>query len=157
MRMGRKMPPSILLSARRRRRSLSSSLAPMAADSSMPIRPILSKIRRRLSNFLEMLAILLIPAALCYTFGEMVGDRRQGWAILAAMSSCLSSYLACHVISESAKKSSVWLPWMLIKRISEQQSGGNMEGKETRFGIVNSADLVRCHDGGVERIGQLDA
>src|SRR6202011_2933967 len=38
-----------------------------------------------LSNFLEMLAILLIPAALCFTFGEMIGDRRQGWAILAAM------------------------------------------------------------------------
>ena len=48
-----------------------------------------------LSNFLEMLAILLIPAALCYTFGKMVGDTRQGWAILAAMTLIFVVLLAC--------------------------------------------------------------
>jgi K+-transporting ATPase ATPase A chain len=70
-----------------------------------------------LSNFAEMLAILLIPAALCYTFGRMVNDRRQGWALLAAM-----------LI--------LFVPLLLIAVHSEQ---GNMEGKETRFGTANSA------------------
>ena len=71
--------------ARPRRRSRSSSSAPTAAASSTSTRRIRSRTRRRSSNFLEMLAILLIPAALCYTFGVMVGDTRQGWALLAAM------------------------------------------------------------------------
>ena len=72
-----------------------------------------------LTNFLEMLAILLIPAALCYTFGHMVGDTRQGWAVLAAMTIILVPLvLACYG-AESARN--------------------NMEGKEVRFGIANSA------------------
>ena len=66
---------------RPRRRLRSSNLAPTAAGSSTSTRPIRSKIRRRSSNFLELLAILLISAALCYTFGVMVGDTRQGWAV----------------------------------------------------------------------------
>ena len=69
------------------------------------------------SNFAEMLALLLIPAALCYTFGRMVNDRRQGWALLAAM-----------LI--------LFVPLLLIAVHAEQ---GNMEGKEVRFGTVNSA------------------
>ena len=52
------------------------------------------------SNFLEMLAILLIPAALCYTFGSMVGDTRQGWAILAAMTILFVGFLAVAEYSE---------------------------------------------------------
>ncbi|HEX6899781.1 MAG TPA: potassium-transporting ATPase subunit KdpA [Thermoanaerobaculia bacterium] len=69
-----------------------------------------------LSNFLEMLSILLIPAALCYTFGRMVGDTRQGWALLAAMMLVL-------------------LPFVLLGYGAEQN---NMEGKEVRFGIASS-------------------
>jgi K+-transporting ATPase ATPase A chain len=69
------------------------------------------------SNFAEMLALLLIPAALCYTFGRMVNDRRQGWALLAAM-----------LI--------LFVPLLLIAVHAEQ---GNMEGKEVRFGTLNSA------------------
>lgn len=81
------------------------------------------------TNFLEMLAIMLIPASLCYTYGMMVNDKRQGWAILAAM------YI-------------IFIPCLLGTVIAEQQGNpaftakglmGNMEGKETRFGIVNSA------------------
>jgi len=91
-----------------------------------------------LSNFLEMLAILLIPAALCHTFGTMVGDPRQGWAILAAMTLIWVSLLFVTVQSEQAGN-----PGLTAIGIDQHSginhSGGNMEGKETRFGIVNSA------------------
>jgi K+-transporting ATPase ATPase A chain len=88
-----------------------------------------------LSNFLEMLAILLIPAALCHTFGVMIGDTRQGWVILAAMTLIFTSLVFVAVIAEQSGN-----PLLQVNQIaSEQQAGGNMEGKETRFGIVNSA------------------
>jgi len=92
-----------------------------------------------LSNLLEMLSILLIPAALCYTFGKMVGDTRQGWAVLAAMTLIFCVLLGVTLWSEHSRNPALakiagagstpdvlWLP-------------GNMEGKEVRFGAVNSA------------------
>ena len=91
-----------------------------------------------LSNFLEMLAILLIPAALCYTFGQMVGDTRQGWAILAAMTLVFVALLAVCVSAEQAGNPSL-AKLGVDQTASAAQAGGNMEGKETRFGIVNSA------------------
>ncbi|MDB5928153.1 MAG: potassium-transporting ATPase subunit KdpA, partial [Betaproteobacteria bacterium] len=90
-----------------------------------------------LSNFLEMLAILLIPAALCYTFGHMVGDTRQGWAILAAMTIVFVALLAVSVGSEQSGNP-VLAKLGVDQTVSDTQSGGNMEGKETRFGIANS-------------------
>jgi potassium-transporting ATPase potassium-binding subunit len=88
-----------------------------------------------LSNFLEMLAILLIPASLCYSFGVMVGDTRQGWVILAAMTLIFTALVFVAVIAEQSGN-----PLLKVDQIaSESQAGGNMEGKETRFGIVNSA------------------
>ncbi|MBX7151281.1 potassium-transporting ATPase subunit KdpA [bacterium] len=91
-----------------------------------------------LSNFFEMLAILLIPAALCYTFGKMVGDTRQGWAILAAMTVIFVAMLTLCVVSE--QNGNPALTGMGIdQKANESHSGGNMEGKEIRFGIVNSA------------------
>ena len=91
-----------------------------------------------LSNFLELLAILLIPAALCYTFGRMVGDTRQGWAILAAMTILFVVLLAVCVGSEQA--GNPLLAKLGVDQTADAtQAGGNMEGKETRFGIVNSA------------------
>jgi potassium-transporting ATPase potassium-binding subunit len=90
------------------------------------------------SNFLEMLSILLIPAALCYTFGKMVGDTRQGWAILAAMSIIFVAMLAITISAEM--KPSPAVTELNVDSISSNlQPGGNMEGKEVRFGIVNSA------------------
>jgi K+-transporting ATPase ATPase A chain len=90
-----------------------------------------------LSNFLEVLAILVIPAALCYTFGVMVGDRRQGWAILAAM---LVIFVPLVIGAIAAEQMGV--PALtdagVDQRASASQAGGNMEGKETRFGIANS-------------------
>jgi len=90
------------------------------------------------SNFLEMLAILIIPVALCYTFGEMVGDIRQGWALLFAMTVIFVALLAVVVWSEQSGN-----PAFTAIGIDQIQTninpGGNMEGKEVRFGIVNSA------------------
>ena len=90
-----------------------------------------------LSNFLEVLAILLIPAALCYTFGKMIGDTREGWALLAAMTILLVSFLILAVWAEQSGN-----PALTAMRLDQAagagQAGGNMEGKETRFGIVNS-------------------
>ena len=91
-----------------------------------------------LSNFLEVLAILLIPAALCYTFGRMVGDTRQGWAILSAMTIVFVVLLALCALSEQAGNP-VLAKLGVDQTASELQSGGNMEGKEARFGVVNSA------------------
>jgi K+-transporting ATPase ATPase A chain len=91
-----------------------------------------------LSNFLEMLAILLIPAALCYSFGIMVSDTRQGWAILAAMSLVLVSLIFVTVIAEQSGNPNL-AALGVDQTASSLQAGGNMEGKETRFGITNSA------------------
>jgi potassium-transporting ATPase potassium-binding subunit len=90
-----------------------------------------------LSNFLEMLAILVIGAALTYTFGHMVGDTRQGWAIFAAMMVVFVLGLSVAYWAESAGNPA-------FNRLGVQtdanamQAGGNMEGKEVRYGIANS-------------------
>jgi potassium-transporting ATPase potassium-binding subunit len=90
------------------------------------------------SNFLEMLSILLIPAALCYTFGKMIGDTRQGWALLAVMTIIFVSLLSVAVWSEQSGNP-VFTKLGIDQMQSDINPGGNMEGKEVRFGIVNSA------------------
>ncbi len=91
-----------------------------------------------LSNFLELLAILLIPAALCHTFGVMVKDARQGWALLAAMVVIFVPLAIATIVAEQQG-----VPQVAAMGVdaapSAAQAGGNMEGKEVRFGIVNSA------------------
>jgi K+-transporting ATPase ATPase A chain len=90
-----------------------------------------------ISNFLEVLAILVISGALCYTFGAMVGDTRQGWTVLAAMTIILVALLAvCYVAEQNG---AVFAKQGVDHAASALQSGGNMEGKEVRFGIANSA------------------
>ncbi len=90
------------------------------------------------SNVLEMLAILLVPAALCVTFGRMIGDMRQAWALLAAMTILLVALLLPAVAAEQAGN-----PRLAALGVDDvagsQQAGGNMEGKELRFGVTNSA------------------
>jgi len=90
-----------------------------------------------LSNFLQCLAILLIPAALCYTFGKMVGDTRQGWAVLTAMTILFVVLLGGVVLAEQEGNPN--LPDGIDQAASEMNLGGNMEGKETRFGVPSSA------------------
>jgi K+-transporting ATPase ATPase A chain len=84
-----------------------------------------------LTNFLEMLAILLIPAALCHTFGRMVGDARQGWVLLAAMTIIFVAFLSACLWAEHAG-----VPQMAKFGVD---SLANMEGKELRFGVTSSA------------------
>jgi K+-transporting ATPase ATPase A chain len=91
-----------------------------------------------LSGFLELLAILLIPAGLCFTFGEMVGDRRQGWAIFAAMMLLLIAFAIPCILAEQAGNPRL-AALGVDARASALQPGGNMEGKEARFGILSSA------------------
>ena len=91
-----------------------------------------------LANFFELLAILLIPAALCYTFGKMVGDTRQGWAVLTAMTIIFVALLALCVSAEQSGNPA-FSNLGVDQSASALHSGGNMEGKEVRFGIVNSA------------------
>lgn len=90
-----------------------------------------------LSDFLEMLSILLIPGALCYTFGKMVGDTRQGWAILAAMLILLVTLIVVAYAAESAGNPKL-TALGVNQTPSALQLGGNMEGKEVRFGLANS-------------------
>lgn len=90
-----------------------------------------------LSNFLETLAILLLPAALCYTFGTMLGDVRQGWALLATML-VLFVPLLC-LTSWAEGRGNAAYPAAVAQQPGPLQPGGNMEGKEARFGIADSA------------------
>ena len=93
-----------------------------------------------LSNFLELLAILLIPAALCVTFGRMVGDLRQGWAVLAAMTALyLVLLVACQVAESQPNPRLRALGVEAGATAALDGMSGNMEGKETRFGVAGSA------------------
>ncbi|MEQ1948254.1 MAG: potassium-transporting ATPase subunit KdpA [Bryobacteraceae bacterium] len=91
-----------------------------------------------LTNFVQMLMIFIIPAGLTYTFGKMVGDTRQGWAIFAAMSIL---FLAGAFVAYWAEQSGnpILAKLGIESHATAGQAGGNMEGKETRFGIAATA------------------
>jgi K+-transporting ATPase A subunit len=84
-----------------------------------------------LSNFIQMLSIFLIPAALCLCFGVMVGDKRQGWAVLAAMTLMFVVMAVAAITFEQQGNP-------LLAGLGVEHTVGNMEGKETRFGIADS-------------------
>src|ERR1700719_3616836 len=91
-----------------------------------------------LSNFLQMLSMFLIPAGLCFAFGRMVGDSRQGWAVFSAMT-VIFVVMATVAIWAEAQGNPLFAPLGVDQAGSALQAGGNMEGKESRFGIVASA------------------
>jgi K+-transporting ATPase ATPase A chain len=91
-----------------------------------------------LTNFLQMLSMLLIPAALCFTFGRMVGDSRQGWAVFAGMTVIFVVMAAIAMWAEQ-QGNPLFTPLGVDQTQSALQAGGNMEGKETRIGVVASA------------------
>jgi K+-transporting ATPase ATPase A chain len=90
------------------------------------------------TNFLQMVAMFLIPAALLFMFGRMVGDLRQGWAVLAAMTAI---FLVAVVVltSQEQQGNPLLTPLGVDQTASVLQPGGNMEGKEVRFGIAASS------------------
>jgi potassium-transporting ATPase potassium-binding subunit len=91
-----------------------------------------------LANFVEMLALFILPVALCFTFGKMVKDARQGWAIFAAMTVIFVPLLVLCLASEQSGNAA--MHGLHVDQVgSALQSGGNMEGKEVRFGIASSA------------------
>jgi potassium-transporting ATPase potassium-binding subunit len=93
------------------------------------------------TNFLQMLAIFIIPAALCFVFGRMVGDRRQGWAIIAAMSVIFVVMYGVLVYAE--QKGTTGLTALGVDQmVSSTQGGGNMEGKEARFGVTATSLFI---------------
>ncbi len=91
-----------------------------------------------LSNFLELISILVISAALCHTYGRMIGDPRQGYALLAAMTVVFVAGVALAAWSEQHGNPAL-TALGADQTATSLQSGGNMEGKEVRFGIANSA------------------
>jgi potassium-transporting ATPase potassium-binding subunit len=91
-----------------------------------------------LSNFLQMISMFLIPAGLCFTFGRMVGDSRQGWAVFSAMAA-IFLVMAVVAIWAETQGNPLFTPLGVDQTHSALQTGGNMEGKESRFGIVSSA------------------
>ncbi|OGB82385.1 MAG: potassium-transporting ATPase subunit KdpA [Burkholderiales bacterium RIFOXYC12_FULL_60_6] len=91
-----------------------------------------------LTNFLQMLAIFLIPAALCFAFGREVGDLRQGWTVLAAMTVIFTVAVIAITPAEQVGNP-LFTPLGIDQSSSAMQPGGNMEGKEARFGINASS------------------
>jgi K+-transporting ATPase ATPase A chain len=91
-----------------------------------------------LANFVQMLAIFLIPAALCFAFGRVVGDLRQGWALLAAMTVLFVAAVLVVIPAEQAGNPLI-AGLGVDPSHTALQAGGNMEGKEVRFGIAASA------------------
>ena len=91
-----------------------------------------------LTNFVQMLSIFLIPGALCFAFGQMVGDRRQGWTVFIAMF-VLFAAGAVAAMSLEQQGNPLLSRLGVDQTVSATQAGGNMEGKETRFGIADSA------------------
>jgi K+-transporting ATPase ATPase A chain len=91
-----------------------------------------------LSNFFQMLSMFLIPAGLCFAFGREVGDQRQGWAVLAAMTVMFVIAVAAIIPAEQAGNP-LLTPLGVDQSQSALQSGGNMEGKELRYGINASS------------------
>ncbi len=91
-----------------------------------------------LTNFIQMLSIFLIPAALCFTFGRMVGDTRQGWAVLIAMT-IMFVIMAIIAINFEQQGNPLLTKLGIDQSFTNLQPGGNMEGKEARFGIADSS------------------
>jgi K+-transporting ATPase ATPase A chain len=91
-----------------------------------------------LTNFLQMIAMFLIPAALCFVFGRMVGDLRQGWAVFSAMT-VIFVVMAVVCIWAEQQGNPLFAQLDVDQTQTALQAGGNMEGKESRFGIVASA------------------
>jgi potassium-transporting ATPase potassium-binding subunit len=91
-----------------------------------------------LSNFVQLISILALPIALVVAFGRMVGNKRQGWSLLATMTILfLALFALCYYIEAAGNPA--FMPMGIDQTLSDTNPGGNMEGKEVRFGVMNSA------------------
>ena len=106
-----------------------------------------------LSNLIEIFLILCIPASLTYTYGRMVGSRRQGWAIFAAMSTLFIASVVVVYLAELHGTPAQHAAGIHTGAI-DGSTGGNMEGKDVRFGIANSTLVGGGHHGHLVRRGQ---
>ncbi len=122
--------------------------APMAAASSTPTPRIRSRIPATSRNMVQMLSIFALGAGLTWTFGKAVGNTRQGWAILAAMMILFTAGVTTAYSPKAAGNP--------IHHAMGVDAGGNMEGKEVRFGTAASA-LFATSPRRIVRRGQLDA
>ncbi len=91
-----------------------------------------------LSDFVQLISILLFPIALVFAFGRMIGDRRQGWALFASMTVLFVALFGLCYMAE-ANGNPAFDKFGIDQKITDTNNGGNMEGKEVRFGILNSA------------------
>ena len=110
-----------------------------------------------LTNFVQLVLIFSIGAGLTNVLGRMVKDERQGWAIFAAMGVLFLVGVTTAYWAESARQSRLRGTSMSIRRASALQAGGNMEGKEVRFGIADSRALRHRHHRRLLRRRQCDA
>ena len=108
------------------------------------------------TNLIEMISILLIPAALCFTFGSAVKNKKQGVAIFAAMFICLCVALGCIAVSEQAGTAQLAQDGA-VNMTETCQAGGNMEGKETRFWHCGFLYLGGIYHRSLQRLRQLHA
>nr|WP_307509445.1 potassium-transporting ATPase subunit KdpA [Paeniclostridium ghonii] len=92
-----------------------------------------------LSNMAQVISIILIPAALCFTFGDMVNDKKQGNVILGAMMIIFILAISSAMYFEFKATPELANNPYITSEFKLDQSGGNMEGKEARFGVINSA------------------
>ena len=109
------------------------------------------------SNFVEMLFILLIPAALTATFGRMVGNRRQGWALYAAMARDAGRRASAVAYAAEQNGSPAQKAAQVATAAADGTTGGNLEGKEQRFGIAAQRRVGGRDHRRLERLGQLRA
>ena len=109
-----------------------------------------------ISDFLELYAILIIPFALAFTFGRMIKDKRQGYAVVAIMAIIWLAFVSVAIFAEVDGN-----PKLddrgVTQTVTATSPGGNAEGKEVRFGPTASAAVVCVDHRDVERFGQLDA
>ena len=110
----------------------------------------------KLSDFVELYAILIIPFALAFTFGRLVKDKRQGYAVFAIMGVLWLGAVVASPIIESGGNPKLDTGGV-TQAVTSDSPGGNMEGKEVRYGPVVVGHVGRVHDRHVERLGQLDA
>ena len=110
-----------------------------------------------LTNLVQTMLMILLPSSIVICFGEMIGNRRQGWILYGVMGALLILFLPVVVVSEQAGHAALGARRASRWQASSIQPGGNMEGKEVRFGVAQSGLFAVHHDHLHDRQRELDA